>query len=107
MKRARFTSGRCGVVPEAFQQLSTCHVDLLLGDLGMPGQNGYDLIRELRALEREQGRGVTPAIALTAYAGPEDRVRAFDAGFQMHVTKPISPSDLVDVLAAAMARRDH
>jgi len=72
----------------------------------MPGRNGYDLVRELRAREHRHGRRPVPAIALTAYAGPEDRARALDAGFQMHVTKPIAPDELVEVLTSTIVRRD-
>ena len=68
----------------------------MLSDLGIPGPNGYDLIHELRARERRDGCRAVPAIALTAYAGADDRARAFEAGFQMHVVEPIAPGDLVD-----------
>ncbi|PYM16554.1 MAG: hypothetical protein DMD81_12275, partial [Candidatus Rokuibacteriota bacterium] len=93
-------------VPEALERLVSHHVDLVLSDLGMPGRNGYDLVRELRAREHRHGRRPVPAIALTAYAGPEDRARALDAGFQMHVTKPIAPDELVEVLTSTIVRRD-
>lgn len=60
----------------------------------MPGEDGYWLIREVRALSAEQG-GKTPAAVPTAYARAEDRVRALRAGYQHHVTKPIEPQELV------------
>src|SRR6185503_14984092 len=70
------------------------HPDILISDIGMPQEDGYSLIARVRALSREHG-GLTPAIALTAYARSEDRVRALSAGFQMHISKPIEPAELV------------
>ena len=78
---------------------------ILVTDVGMPGQDGYDLIRALRA-GGTPSAGI-PAIAVTAYARPEDRQQALAAGFQAHVSKPISPRDLVaavERLAAATRR---
>jgi CheY-like chemotaxis protein len=66
--------------------------DVLVSDIGMPDVDGYTLIRRVRALS-SSGRSV-PAIALTAYARTEDRVRAISAGFQLHVSKPIDPREL-------------
>jgi signal transduction histidine kinase/ActR/RegA family two-component response regulator len=77
--------------------------DLILADIGMPGEDGYSLITKIRALNREQG-GETPAIALTAYARVEDRMRTLAAGFQMHVAKPVDPSELITIVAS-LARR--
>jgi CheY-like chemotaxis protein len=68
----------------------------------MPGQDGYELIRRVRSLPRERGGG-TPAVALTAYARPEDRVTAILAGFQHHLTKPVQTAELIAILAS-MAR---
>jgi CheY-like chemotaxis protein len=72
--------------------------DVLLSDIGMPDINGYSLIRRIRSLAGDRG-GKTPAIALTAYARPEDAERAFAAGFQAHVTKPVDPDRLAAVVA--------
>ncbi len=72
-------------------------VDVLVADIGMPGQNGYDLIHRLRALPDPRAR--VPAIAVTAYATPEDRIRALAAGYQTHMPKPVD----IGVLAAAIA----
>jgi CheY-like chemotaxis protein len=72
--------------------------DLIISDVGMPGEDGYSLLEKVRALPSELG-GQTPAIALTAYARAEDRTRALLAGFNMHVSKPIEPSELVVVVA--------
>ena len=71
---------------------------MLLSDIGMPDVNGYSLIRRIRSLPAEHG-GRTPAVALTAYAREEDGERAFTAGFQAHVTKPVDPDQLAAVVA--------
>ncbi|HKS08167.1 MAG TPA: PAS domain S-box protein, partial [Pyrinomonadaceae bacterium] len=67
---------------------------LIISDIGMTGENGYEFIRKVRSLEPEAG-GRIPAIALTAYAGSRDRRRALLAGFQMHLSKPVEPDDLL------------
>jgi CheY-like chemotaxis protein len=77
--------------------------DVLVSDIGMPDQDGYDLITALRALEAAQG-GAIPAVALTAYARAEDRRRALAAGYQVHVSKPVDPDELVAVLARVTHR---
>ncbi|MBA2433626.1 MAG: response regulator [Chthoniobacterales bacterium] len=77
--------------------------DVLLSDIEMPNENGYDLLRQVRALPAEEG-GNTPAAALTAYARVADRTRALRAGFQLHVPKPVEPSELIAVIAN-LARR--
>jgi PAS domain S-box-containing protein len=88
---------------EAFPCLREWRPDLLLSDIGLPGENGYELLQRIRALPSEEG-GLTPAIALTAYARAEDRARALRAGFDMHVPKPIKEAELLAVLAAATER---
>ena len=77
--------------------------DVMVSDLAMPDEDGYSLIRKVRARGPENGGGV-PAAALTAYARAEDRVRALASGFQMHLPKPIDPSDLVAVVASLAGR---
>jgi PAS domain S-box-containing protein len=77
--------------------------DVLISDLGMPVEDGYALIRQVRSLALERG-GNTPAIALSAYARAEDRTRVLLSGFQMHVAKPVEPDELVNVVAN-LARR--
>ena len=64
----------------------------------MPIENGYDLIQQVRQLPAEQG-GKVPAIALTAFAREEDRIRALNAGFQMHIAKPIDPDQFVLIVS--------
>jgi CheY-like chemotaxis protein/anti-sigma regulatory factor (Ser/Thr protein kinase) len=73
--------------------------NVLLSDIGMSGESGYDLIREVRALAPEQG-GAIPAVALTAYAGPSDRRRALVAGFHVHLAKPVEPDELLAVIGS-------
>jgi CheY-like chemotaxis protein len=92
----------CASSPEALAALSW-KPDVLVSDIGMPVEDGYALIRQIRTREaNHQGR--LPAIALTAYAREEDRVRALRAGFQMHVAKPINPAELVTVIASLAGR---
>jgi CheY-like chemotaxis protein len=71
----------------------------LISDLAMPDQDGYDLIREVRSREPERG-GKIPAVAVTAYAAAEDRIRALESGFQMHVAKPLDPDELIAIVAS-------
>jgi CheY-like chemotaxis protein len=72
--------------------------DVLVSDIGLPGRNGYDLIRAVRALGADKG-GRVPAIALTGYAAIEDSRDALRAGYQVHVAKPIDPSLLTQAVA--------
>ncbi len=72
--------------------------DVLISDIGMPEEDGYALIAQVRALGKEGG-GRIPAAALTAYASEEHRSRALRSGFQIHVPKPVSPGELVAVVA--------
>jgi CheY-like chemotaxis protein len=78
--------------------------DVLLSDIGMPDEDGYALITWVRALSAEQG-GKIPAAALTAYAGETDRIRVLQSGFHLHIPKPISPTELVAVVAHLAAHR--
>lgn len=82
---------------EALELLRTHKPDVLVSDIGMAGTDGYDLIRRVRALPAEEG-GATPAAALTAYARAEDRRKALDAGYMMHLAKPVEPAELVAVI---------
>jgi signal transduction histidine kinase/ActR/RegA family two-component response regulator len=89
----------------AWGSLEESWPDLLLCDIGMPGEDGYQFMRRMRALESARGPSATPAIALTAYAGDGDRALALDAGFHLHVPKPVDPADLVSVIAGLVAVR--
>jgi CheY-like chemotaxis protein len=76
---------------------------VLVADIEMPGEDGYSLIRSVRSLPVQNG-GATPAAALTAFARPEDRWRALDAGFQLHLAKPVEPLDLALAVAYLAGR---
>jgi len=75
--------------------------DVLVSDVGMPGRDGYELIRRVRSLAGAPGR--IPAIAVTAYADPEDRIHALAAGFQMHLSKPVEPSRVAESVRTVVA----
>ena len=73
--------------------------DLLISDLGMPEVDGFELLAWVRQLGRDHG-GEVPAVALTAFARSEDRLRALEAGFSAHISKPVEPSELIAVVAS-------
>ncbi|MEH2281325.1 MAG: ATP-binding protein [Nostoc sp.] len=85
-------------VGEALEALVRLKPDVLVSDIGMPDEDGYSLIRKVRVQEAEQGEKI-PAVALTAFARDEERRLALQAGFQVHVSKPIEPEELVTVVA--------
>ncbi len=93
-------------VRSALDALESEVPDVLLSDIGMPGESGYDLIRQVRALPPDRG-GAVPAAALTAYVRPEDRRKVLGAGFMMHVPKPVDPAELVAVVAALARSSPH
>jgi len=70
---------------------------VLISDIGMPEEDGYSLIRKIRALSPEHGANV-PAIALTGYVRVEERMRALEAGYQMFVPKPVETSELIAII---------
>jgi CheY-like chemotaxis protein len=82
---------------EAQQALVLWHPDLMISDVGMPRENGYELIRRVRHLSVRDG-GTTPAIACTGYTRPEDRARAMRAGFDAVVTKPVNLEELLQTI---------
>jgi signal transduction histidine kinase/ActR/RegA family two-component response regulator len=84
---------------EALALLERMTPDVLVSDIGLPGEDGYALMRKLRARETEKG-GAIPALALTALARQEDRRRALLAGFQLHLVKPIEPAELTAAIAS-------
>jgi hypothetical protein len=85
-------------VAEALAELESSWPDVLLSDIGMPGADGYDLIARVREMEVLRG-GMMPAIALTAYARESERQQALEAGFQMHLSKPVEVSQLIAGIA--------
>jgi CheY-like chemotaxis protein len=86
---------------EAMQLVEGFRPDILVSDVGMPDQDGYDLIRQVRS---RLAAKTLPAVALTAFARSEDRRRALLAGFQTHVAKPVDPEELVAVVASLVER---
>ena len=115
---------RCGAAvtavataDEALRSIEAAWPDVLLSDIGMPGEDGYSLIRRVRAIEAKRDKEGSwaggppeaafrplPAVALTAFAGAEDRRRALREGFQMHVPKPVQPEDLAAAVACLAGR---
>ncbi|HEV2860946.1 MAG TPA: PAS domain S-box protein [Pyrinomonadaceae bacterium] len=93
-----------GSAAEAVAEIQGATPDVLISDIGMPEEDGYDLIRKVRALPAGGG-GRVPAIALTAYARAEDRMHALRVGYQMHVPKPVELAELAAVVAS-IAKRD-
>src|SRR5581483_2373640 len=95
----------CWSVAEALATLRGWKADVIVSDIAMPEEDGYALIRRLRALAPAEG-GRIPAVALTAYGRVEDRVRTLAAGFSMHVPKPVDPTELLAVVSS-LAGRGH
>jgi PAS domain S-box-containing protein len=102
--------GQCGATvtavgsaAEALKAITAEPPDLLISDIGMPEEDGYELIRQVRQMPAQNG-GKVPAIALTAYARVEDRMQALRAGYQMHVPKPVELAELVAVAASLIQR---
>src|SRR4030095_14826019 len=93
LRRAEAEARLCSSPPEALAMLRSWKPHVLVSDIEMPGEDGYSLIRKVRELGGSDG-GQTPAVALTAYGRPEDRVRSLSAGFRMHVAKPVDPGEL-------------
>ena len=88
---------------EALKALERETPHVLVSDIGMPGEDGYELIRRVRLLPPERG-GNIPAAALTAYAREDDRIRALLTGFQIHIPKPVNPAELAAVVATLAGR---
>jgi signal transduction histidine kinase/CheY-like chemotaxis protein len=88
---------------EALDAVTRERLDVLVSDIRLPDTDGYELIRKIRDIEGALGR-YTPAVALTAYPRVEDRARALQAGYQMHVPKPVAPHDLASVIATLTNR---
>jgi CheY-like chemotaxis protein len=93
-----------GTAEAALDILRRDHPTVLVSDLAMPGNGGYWLIGQVRALPAGDG-GATPAVALTAYTTPDHRAAVLRAGFQVHVAKPVGVTELIDVVATLAAGR--
>ena len=93
---------------EALDGLEAFHPDVLVSDIGLPEVDGYQLIEQLRQKPAGEG-GTVPALALTAFARTEDRTRALLAGYDMHLSKPVEPAELLATVStlARLARRQR
>ena len=89
---------------EAIKEIQRRKPDVLVSDLGMPEQDGYELIKRVREMESADHAARIPALALTAYAKAEDRVRALAGGYQVHLSKPVEPAELLLVVANLAGR---
>ena len=108
MIAAALSAGRARVtavpsVAEAFTIIGESKPDLIVSDIAMPIHDGYELIEHVRALRTDQSPGI-PAVAITAYARPEDRERALAAGYQDYLPKPVEPLELIEILAKLAGR---
>ncbi|MFY0582222.1 response regulator [Cystobacter fuscus] len=88
---------------EAMARLEEALPDVLVSDIGLPGEDGHSLLRRVRTWAEARDQWV-PAIALTAYAGAEDARRAYRAGFQVHMAKPLEPAALIEAVARLAGR---
>ena len=102
-KGAKVVCANC--VSDALEELKRNNFDLLISDLGMPEMDGFDLIRELRKLEKAAGKAL-PAIAVTGYVSTEDRERVLRAGFQTHLSKPVDIENLCQVAGELIKKKD-
>jgi PAS domain S-box-containing protein len=98
----------CRSAADALAMLQDWRPDVLVSDIDMPGEDGYSLIRKVRALDEGRG-GRTPAVALTAYGRTEDRVRTLSSGYSMHLPKPVDPDEFTTIIAsvARVLRSPH
>ena len=104
LEMAGATVSMAGSASEAMERILAGRPDVLVCDIGMPGEDGYSLIRRLRVLEERQ-ESVLPAVALSAYARSEDRTKAIRLGFQNHLAKPVEPAELVAMVSSLAGRK--
>jgi len=104
LKRVGAEVTSVGSAREALDVLEREKPHVLVSDIAMPGEDGYALLKKIRALPPEQG-GRIPAIALTAHSLVQDRLQSLRAGFQSHVPKPVVPEELVEVVASIIHLR--
>jgi PAS domain S-box-containing protein len=103
LEMAGATVSTAGSASEAMEHILAGRPDVLVCDIGMQEEDGYSLIRRLRASEKKE-EGVLPAIALSAYARSEDRTKAIRSGFQIHLAKPVEPAELLAVISSLAGR---
>src|SRR5271165_5628841 len=104
LEMAGATVSMAGSASEAMERILAGRPDVLVCDIGMPGEDGYSLIRRLRDLEERQ-ESVLPAVALSAYARSEDRTKAIRSGFQNHLAKPVELVELLAVVSSLAGRK--
>jgi len=104
LKRVGAEVTSVGSAREALEVLERDRPHLLVSDIAMPVEDGYALLKKIRALPPERG-GRIPAIALTAHSLVQDRLQSLRAGFQSHVPKPVVPEELVEVVASIIHLR--
>jgi signal transduction histidine kinase/ActR/RegA family two-component response regulator len=104
LEMAGATVSMAGSASEAIESILAARPDVLVCDIGMPAEDGYSFIRQLRVLEESQERTL-PAVALTAYARSEDRTKAIRSGFQNHLAKPVEPAELLAIVSSLAGRR--
>jgi CheY-like chemotaxis protein len=92
-----------GSAKEAMRIIKRGKFDIIVSDIGMEGEDGYELMQQIRAIEAKNGDR-TPALALTAFARSDDRIRALAAGFQMHIPKPVEPDELILAVSTLATR---
>jgi PAS domain S-box-containing protein len=98
LKKCNATVTTAASAAEGIEAVQQHRPDIVLSDIGMPGEDGYEFLAKLRQLSDSEG-GDTPAVALTAFARSDDRRRALMAGFQMHLPKPVEPAELLAVIS--------
>ncbi|HEY3120868.1 MAG TPA: response regulator [Vicinamibacteria bacterium] len=104
LKRAGAEVTAVSSAKEAIERLEKEKPHVLVSDIAMPEEDGYSLLRRVRALPPERG-GRVPAVALTAHSLVQDRIQSLRAGFQSHVPKPVVPEELVEVIASIVQLR--
>jgi CheY-like chemotaxis protein len=104
LRRAGAEVATAGSAAEALEALDKDRFHLLISDIAMPDEDGYTLLKKVRALPPERG-GRIPAIALTAHSMVQDRLQSLRAGYQSHVPKPVVPEELVEVVASIIHLR--
>jgi len=104
LRRAGAEVATAGSAKEALDALDKERFHLLISDIAMPDEDGYSLLKKVRALPPERG-GRIPAVALTAHSMVQDRLQSLRAGFQSHVPKPVVPEELVEVVASVIHLR--
>jgi CheY-like chemotaxis protein len=95
----------CTSSAEALDTLRTWDADCLVSDIGMPGEDGYDLMKKVRRLKKSDG-GEIPAIAVTGFAGISDQARSNAAGYQVHFSKPVALTELISEIARLVKKGD-